>query len=66
MVCPCEPIAFIWFLSKLLGKKRSFTKATSKSSHSLEIYDNSKIVSQLNYKFIDMKKYLINLSEEYK
>lgn len=55
-----------WFLSKLLGKRRSFTKATSKSSHSLEIFDNSKIVSELNYKFIDMKKHLINLSEEYK
>lgn len=54
-----------WFLSKLLGKKRSFTKATSKSSHSLEIYDNSKIISELNYKFLDMKKHLINLSQEY-
>ena len=55
-----------WFLSKLLGKKRSFTKATAKSSHSIDIYINSKIISELNYEFMDMKKYLINLSAEYK
>ncbi|MFC4738696.1 NAD-dependent epimerase/dehydratase family protein [Flavobacterium ponti] len=55
-----------WFLSKIIGRKRSFTRATSKSSHSLDIYDNSKIKKELNYTFLDMKNYLISLSEEYK
>lgn len=54
-----------WFLSKIIGKKRSFTRATSKSSHSVEIYDNSKIKKELNYTFLEMKNYLITLSEEY-
>jgi len=54
-----------WFLSKFIGKKRSFTRATSKSSHSVEIYDNSKIKKELNYTFLEMKNYLITLSEEY-
>ncbi len=55
-----------WFLSKIIGKKRSFTKATAKSSHSVDIYDNSKVKVELDYHFLDMKKYLINLTEEYK
>ncbi len=55
-----------WFLSKIIGRKRSFTRATSKSSHSLDIYDNSKIKKELNYTFLDMKNYLTNLSEDYK
>lgn len=55
-----------WFLSKIIGKKRSFTKATSKSSHSIDTYDNSKIIKELNYSFLDMKTYITTLSEEYK
>ena len=55
-----------WFLSKIIGKKRSFTKATSKSSHSTDMYDNSKIINELNYSFLDMKTYITTLSEEYK
>lgn len=54
-----------WFLSKITRKKRTFTRATSKSSHSVNIYDNSKIVTELNYSFLDMKSYLTTLSKEY-
>jgi nucleoside-diphosphate-sugar epimerase len=55
-----------WFLSKIIGRKRSFTRATSKSSHSSDIYDNSKIIKELNYTFLDMKNYLIRLAKNYK
>jgi dihydroflavonol-4-reductase len=54
-----------WFLSKIMGKKRSFTRATSKSSHSIDIYENSKIKSELDFAFLDMKKYLTTLSQHY-
>lgn len=52
-----------WLFSKLLFKKQSFTRATSKSSHSVETYDNSKVVSQLKYTFRPMKDYLITVSK---
>lgn len=52
-----------WLFSKLFFKKQSFTRATSKSSHSLELYDNSKITKQLNYTFQPMKEYLITVSK---
>ena len=54
-----------WFLSKITRKKRTFTRATSKSSHSVDIYDNSKIITELNYSFIPMESYLLTLSEAY-
>lgn len=54
-----------WFLTKFFGKKRSFTKAIANTSHSKNIYDNSKIKTELNYSFIDMKSYLTTLSKEY-
>lgn len=52
-----------WLLSKLLGKKRSFTKMTAQSSHSTDVYDTTKIKNELNYTFLDMKKYLTSLAE---
>lgn len=52
-----------WFFSTLFFKKRSFTRALSKSSHSLDIYDNSKVVQQLGYAFKPMKDYLITVSK---
>lgn len=54
-----------WFLSKITRKKRTFTRATSKSSHSVDIYDNSKIINELNYSFVPMESYLLTLSEAY-
>ncbi|HSD14150.1 MAG TPA: NAD-dependent epimerase/dehydratase family protein [Flavobacterium sp.] len=47
-----------WLFSKLFNRKRSFTKATAKSSHSTEIYDNSKVIRQLKYSFEPMDKFL--------
>lgn len=52
-----------WLLSKLFFKKQSFTRATAKSSHSIETYDNSKVISQLKYTFRPMKEYLITVSQ---
>ena len=54
-----------WFLSKITRKKRSFTRATAKASHSTDIYDNTKIKKELNYSFIPMESYLLTLSEAY-
>lgn len=54
-----------WFLSKLLLRKRLFTKAIARASHSREVYDNKKIVNALNYKFADMQPYLKKLAEDY-
>ena len=54
-----------WFLSKITRKKRSFTRATAKASHSTDIYDNTKIKKELNYSFIPMESYLLTLSEVY-
>lgn len=54
-----------WLSSKLFFKKRSFTRATAKSSHSTEIYDNSKIINQLEYSFLPMKPYLVTVSQAY-
>lgn len=50
-----------WLFSKLFFKKRSFTKATAISSHSIDIYDNSKTIEKLSFKFTPMKDYLANL-----
>lgn len=54
-----------WFLSKIIGKKRSFTRATAKSSHSIDIYENSKIQKELDYTFVNMKNYLTSLSQHF-
>lgn len=54
-----------WFLSFMKLKKRNFTKATAKSSHSSYIYSNSKIKNELNYTFLDLEPYLLNLLQEY-
>lgn len=54
-----------WLLSKVLFKKRRFTRATAKSSHSLDLYDNSKIIQQLDYAFQPMREYLITVSQAY-
>lgn len=56
---------FDWLFSKICFKKRGFTRATAKSSHSLDLYDNSKIIQQLNYAFQPMREYLITVSQAY-
>ncbi|WP_320816140.1 NAD-dependent epimerase/dehydratase family protein [Flavobacterium sp.] len=55
-----------WFFTTITFKKRSFTRATAISSHSVDVYENTKIVNHLNYNFINMEEYLINLLLEYK
>lgn len=57
---------FDWFFSKVLFRERQLTKATAISSHSLDVYENTKIVNQLNYKFLKTEEYLLNLLQEYK
>ncbi|KIX21040.1 NAD-dependent epimerase [Flavobacterium sp. 316] len=54
-----------WLLSKITGRKRGFTKTSSKSSHSTTIYSNSKITETLDYNFLDMTNYLTLLSQEF-
>lgn len=52
-----------WLFSKLFFKKQNFTRATSKSSHSTEIYDNSKVIKALNFSFPPIKEYLTIVSQ---
>jgi dihydroflavonol-4-reductase len=54
-----------WFISLITFRKRKFTRATAKSSHSLDIYENSLVKKELNYTFLEMEPYLINLSKEF-
>lgn len=54
-----------WLFSKILFKERKFTRATAISSHSLDIYKNTKIVTKLKYNFIRMDEYIVNLLQEY-
>lgn len=54
-----------WFIAKLTGRKRKFTKANAKASHSPTEYSNTKIKETLNYLFTDMKGYLTQLSQLY-
>lgn len=54
-----------WLVSKILFRERQLTRATAISSHSLDIYENTKIASNLNHNFNKMNEYLINLLQEY-
>ncbi|ALM48861.1 NAD-dependent epimerase [Flavobacterium psychrophilum] len=54
-----------WLFSKLLRQKRKLTRSMAKSSHNFENYDNSKIVSKLNFTFLEVVSYLRQLSERY-
>lgn len=52
-----------WLFSKLFFKKQHFTRATSKSSHSTETYDNTKVINTLNFSFQPIKAYLTIVSK---
>jgi len=54
-----------WLFSKLLRQKRKLTRSMAKSSHNFENYDNSKIVSKLDFTFLEVVSYLRQLSERY-
>ncbi|MGV3461334.1 MAG: NAD-dependent epimerase/dehydratase family protein [Flavobacterium sp.] len=51
-----------WLLSKLLMRKRRFTRDIARSSHNTDTFDNSKIKNALGYDFTDMKPYLQKLA----
>ena len=53
-----------WFFTKITFKKRSFTRATAKSSHSIDFYDNTCIKKELQYTFLEIEPYLLNLTNE--
>lgn len=55
-----------WVISKILFRKRVFTRATSKSSHSGEIYDNSKVIRQLDYTFKPVAECLVTVSQAHR
>ena len=55
-----------WLVSKITFRKRKFTRATAISSHSIDVYENSKTINDLNYSYTNMEDYLINLVLEYK
>lgn len=50
-----------WLLSLLTGRKRTLTKQMHTSLHSLDIYDNQKVVKTFDYSFTSVNKSLINL-----
>ncbi|NJM79274.1 MAG: NAD-dependent epimerase/dehydratase family protein [Flavobacterium sp.] len=54
-----------WFIAKITGRKRKFTKANTISAHSTTEYSNVKIKETLKYEFKDMKEYLTQLSQEF-
>lgn len=47
-----------WLISKLLNRKRKLARSTAKASHSVDVYDTSKIVTTLNYSFLRKETYL--------
>ena len=53
-----------WFLTLILPKKRSLSRALSKSMHSRELYSNSKIVAVLPFKFQSIQTYCFKVADE--
>ncbi|MFB0909802.1 MAG: NAD-dependent epimerase/dehydratase family protein [Flavobacterium sp.] len=51
-----------WFLSKILSRKRQFTRATAKASYSNYEYSNEKIKRTLNTEFLDVHQYIREIS----
>ena len=50
-----------WLIAKITNRKRKLTRATAKASHSVDIYDTSKIVTALNYSFQKKETYLTKI-----
>lgn len=55
-----------WLFSTLFIQRRKLTQNMAQSSHLQDIYDNSKIINRLNFKFTDVLSYLKQLSEGYR
>ena len=47
-----------WLIAKITNRKRKLTRTTAKASHSVDVYDTSKIVTDLNYSFQKKETYL--------
>jgi hypothetical protein len=50
-------------LALCFGKKRQFTKATARASHSKSLYSNEKVTNALNFKFVDIHQYIEEISK---
>lgn len=50
-----------WLIAKITNRKRKLTRTTAKASNSVDVYDTSKIVTDLNYSFQKKEKYLPNI-----
>lgn len=51
-----------WLISKLLMRKRKLSKAMAKASHNTETFDNSKVITTLNYTFTSSQVFLKQFS----
>ena len=47
-----------WLIAKITNRKKKLTRTTAKASHSVDVYDTSKIVTDLNYSFQKKETYL--------
>lgn len=54
-----------YIISLFTAKKRSYSRASAKASHSSTVYDNSKIIQTLNYSFVPTSDFLKPLCESY-
>ena len=54
-----------WFISKVTGRKRKYTKAMAIASQTTTEYATTKIKEELHYDFTNMENYLALLSKEY-
>ena len=55
-----------WFLSKLLRRKRRFTKSMAKSSHKTFTFSNDKVVKEIQYRFPEMTAYIKDIATHYR
>ncbi|EKT4498936.1 NAD-dependent epimerase/dehydratase family protein [Flavobacterium psychrophilum] len=47
-----------WFFGAFFGKKRTLTKDLASTLHAKEVYCNRKIITQIDYKFLEVSVYL--------
>lgn len=56
---------FDWVLNKILGKKRTITRAAAKAAVEESAYDHSKIKKELDYEFIPLQETIKKLIERF-
>jgi len=52
-----------WVASTVFRQKRQLSKASARSSYSNDLYSNEKIKNALNYEFIDVSKYIVEITQ---